>query len=78
MIVLLAALLGTAIGDLLTMAFPEGAVGRVLSAGVRVGTGGPWDLDLRVIQLTVGLALRINVLGAIGAAVALFVFFRRV
>lgn len=76
-IVLLAAMLGTAVGDILGKAFPEGAAGRLLSSGVRIGTTMPWDLDLRVLQITVGLALRITVLGALGAAVALVVFLRR-
>ena len=76
-IVLLAAMLGTAVGDVLGKAFPEGALGRFLSAGVRVGTATPWDLDLRVVQLTFGIVLRLTILGGIGAAVALVVFFRR-
>jgi hypothetical protein len=76
-IVLLAAMFGTALGDLVGKAFPESAAGRLLSAGVRVGTSTPWDLDLRVVQLTVGLGLRISILGALGAVVALVVFFRR-
>jgi Domain of unknown function (DUF4321) len=76
-IVLLAAMLGTAIGDILGKAFPEGAAGRFLSAGVRIGTSAPWDLDLRVVQLTVGLGLRLTMLGGVGAAVALVLFFRR-
>ncbi|MFQ5878374.1 MAG: DUF4321 domain-containing protein [Acidobacteriota bacterium] len=76
-VVLLAAMLGTAIGDILALAFPEGAVGRFLSAGLRIGTGGPWDLDLRVIQITAGVSVRLTVLGAAGGGAALIVFFRR-
>jgi hypothetical protein len=76
-VVLLAAMLGTALGDIIGKAFPDGALGRFLSAGVRIGTTSPWDLDLRVAELTVGLAVRLTVLGATGAAVALVLFFRR-
>jgi Domain of unknown function (DUF4321) len=76
-IVLLAAMLGTAVGDIVGKAFPEGPVGRFLSAGVRLGTTGPLDLDLRVVQVTVGMALRVTVLGALGGGVALLIFFRR-
>ncbi len=76
-IVLLAGMLGTALGDILGKTFPEGAVGRLVSAGVRIGTSSPWDLDLRVLQLTIGAALRLTVLGAVGAGVALVIFFRR-
>lgn len=77
-IVLLAAMLGTALGDILGNVFGDGPVGRLLSAGVRVGTTAPWDLDLRVLQLTLGLSLRFTVLGTLGAIVALIVFFRRI
>lgn len=76
-VVLLAAMLGTALGDLIGKVFPEGAVGRLLAAGIRVGTSSPWDLDLRVIQLTVGVVLRLSLLGAAGATLALVIFFRR-
>jgi hypothetical protein len=76
-IVLIAAMLGTALGDIIGRAIPDTALGRFLSAGVAVGTTAPWDLDLRVVSLTIGLSLRLTVLGAAGAAGALIVFFRR-
>ena len=77
-IVLLAALLGTALGDLLGRAFPEQALGRFLSAGVRVGTTSPLAIDLGVAQLTFGASVRLTILGGLGAAAALVLFFRRV
>jgi hypothetical protein len=77
-IVLMAAMLGTGIGDLVGKALPDSSLGRVLSAGVTVGTTVPWTLDLRVVTLTVGVLLRLSILGGIGAAVALLLFFRRV
>jgi len=77
-IVLLAAMLGTALGDILGRTFPDGPIGRFVSAGVRVGTNSPWEFDLRVVQVTFGVALRLTILGAVGAGAALVVFFRRV
>jgi hypothetical protein len=77
-IILLAALLGTALSDLLARTFPDGFPGRVFSAGVTIGTTSPWDLDLRVVQLTFGVGVRLTLLGAIGAGVAAILFFRRV
>jgi len=77
-IVLLAGMLGTALGDIFGKAFPDSAAGRFLSAGITVGTTTPWDLDLRVVTLTAGVVLRLTVLGAAAAIAALVVFFRRV
>ncbi len=77
-IVLLAGMLGTALGDILGKAFPDGPFGRLLAAAVRIGTTSPWNLDLRVAEVTFGLALRLTALGAIGAGVALVIFFRRI
>jgi hypothetical protein len=76
-IVLLASMLGTALGDILGKAFPDSALGRFLSAGITVGTTSPWDLDLRVVTLTAGVVLRLTVMGAAAAIGALVVFFRR-
>jgi len=76
-IVLLAGMLGTALGDIFGKAFPDSAAGRFLSAGITVGTTTPWDLDLRVVTLTAGVVLRLTVLGAAAAIAALVIFFRR-
>ena len=76
-IVLLASMLGTVVGDILAKTFPEGAVGRFFSAGLRVGTTSPLDLDLRVLQVTIGAVIRVSVLGVLGAGVALVIFLRR-
>lgn len=77
-IVILAAMLGTALGDLAGKTFPDSAVGRFLSAGITVGTHTPWELELRVVTLTVGVLLRLSVLGIAASIAALVLFFRRV
>ena len=76
-IVLLAAVLGTALGDLLGTLFHGGPIASFLAASVRVGTHAPVDLDLRVAQLTIGIALRLTTLGVLGAGVAMLLLFRR-
>jgi uncharacterized protein DUF4321 len=76
-IVLLAAMFGTAVGDILGKIFPDGAVGRFFAAGYRIGTNSPLDLDLRVLQITLGAVVRVSILGVAGAGVALLVFLRR-
>ena len=77
-IVLLASMLGTALGDILGKTFPDTAAGRFLSAGKTVGMHAPWELDLGVVTLTAGVVLRLSVLGAAAAIAALVVFFRRI
>ncbi len=77
-IILLAALLGTALSDLLAKTFPDGFPGRFFAAGVNLGTTAPWSLDLRVAQITCGISLRLTALGALGAGLAGILFFRRV
>ena len=77
-IVLLAAMLGTTVGDILGKTFPDSAAGRFLSAGITVGTTTPWELELRVVTFTAGIVLRLTVLGAAAAIAALVVFFRRI
>ena len=76
-IVLLAAMAGTALGDLLGKAFPDTAAGRFLSAGVTVGSTTPLELEFRVVSLTMGVVLRLTVLGTLAALAALVIFFRR-
>jgi hypothetical protein len=77
-IVILAAMLGTALGDIIGKALPDSAAGRFLSAGVTVGTTSPWDLDLRVVTVTLGVVLRMTVLGGAASIAALVLFFKRV
>ena len=77
-IVLLAAMIGTALGDLLAKALPGWQAAELLSAGVQVGTSAPLDLDLKVAQITFGLGLRLTVMGGLLAALALLLFVRRV
>lgn len=76
-IIVLAAMVGTALSDLLGRTFPEGFPGRLFFAGVSLGTSSPWDLDLRVIRLTFGLEVRLTILGALSAGLAGILFFRR-
>ena len=77
-IVLLAALIGTATGDVLLRALPGSRLTEFLGAGVRLGTSAPVGLDLRIADLTLGGGVRFTVLGGLLSAVALLVFIRRV
>lgn len=77
-IVLLAAMIGTAIGDILVKAMPGSRAVEMIGSGVRLGTTSPIDLDMRVAQVTLGAGLRLTVLGGLLAAGALLLLVRRV
>lgn len=77
-IVLLAALIGTATGDILLRALPGWRLTGFLANGFRLGTSAPVTVDLRVLDLTLGGGVRFTVLGGILSAVSLLVFIRRV
>lgn len=76
-IVVLAAMVGTALGDLLLRVFPGSGAVALLAQGVRFGTSAPLDLDVQVAQVTLGGGIRLTLLGGILAAAALLLFIRR-
>ena len=76
-IVVLAAMVGTALGDVLVRAFPNSSVVAFLADGIRLGTSTPLDIDVRVAQVTLGGGLRLTLLGGLLAAAALLMFIRR-
>lgn len=76
-VVLLAALIGTATGDLLKTVLPGSATVAWLTEGIRIGTSAPFDIDMAVAQLTFGAGIRLTLLGGLCAALALFFFVRR-
>jgi uncharacterized membrane protein len=76
-IVILAALIGTALGDLLLQVAPGSSVAGFLASGFRLGTSAPLDVDFKVAQLTFGAGIRFTVLGGLLAAMALLLFVRR-
>ena len=76
-IVLLAAMVGTATGDILVKMLPGWRTVEILGSGVRIGTSAPLDLDFRIAQLTFGAGMRFTVLGGCLAAAALLLCVRR-
>lgn len=67
------AVLGTLVGDVVGR---QVAALAVLAQGGKIALG-PARLDLYVVDLTLGLALKINLLGAVGALIGLLVWWRR-
>lgn len=77
-IVFLAAMIGTALGDILIQAMPGSRAAEMIGTGVRLGTTSPLDLDVKVAQVTLGAGLRLTVLGGLLALAALLLLVRRI
>ncbi len=73
---LLGAIVGTALGEILSRLLPSNGITRFLTASVPLGTSHPFTLDIRVLELTFGALLRLNLLGLLGAVIVLVAQFR--
>ncbi len=73
-IVILGALIGSVIGEVIATLAPGGILEKVFSKGVNPGITPPAILDLRVITLTFGLTMKINLASLLGIALALLIY----
>jgi Domain of unknown function (DUF4321) len=73
---LLGGILGTALGEILSRLLPANALTRFFTAGVPLGATHPLTLDIRVLEVTFGALVRINLLGILGAVIVLVAHFR--
>jgi uncharacterized protein DUF4321 len=72
----LGGIVGTALGEIFSRLLPVNALTRFLTASVALGSTHPMTLDIRVMELTFGALLRVNLLGIAGAVVMLVAQFR--
>lgn len=73
-IVILGALIGSVIGEVIAVLAPGGFLEKVFSRGVNPGIHPPAVLDLKVLTLTFGLTVRINLASLLGIALALLIY----
>ena len=73
-IVILGALIGSVIGEVIGTLAPGGYLEKVFSKGVNPGITPPAILDLKVITLTFGLTIKINLASLLGIALALLIY----
>jgi hypothetical protein len=71
MVLLLGAIFGTVLGELIGLVLPEGVVKQFFLKGPTLGFD-PAKLDLVLFSITLGLAFKVNVVGAIGIFVAVY------
>lgn len=73
LLLIVGSILGSALWHVLGPILPD-ALNRAFTIGT---SGGPLQLDLNFIVLTLGLVLKVNIGSVIGMAVALVIYFRR-
>jgi len=73
-ILILGALIGSVIGEVIGTLAPGGYLETVFSKGVNPGISPPAVLDLKVITLTLGVTVRINLASLLGIVLALLIY----
>lgn len=71
-LLILGALVGALLGEIIRLLFPGGILEQVFARGVSPGLS-PATMDLRVLSVTFGFTLRLNLASVLGIALALFV-----
>jgi len=73
-VLILGALIGSVIGEVIGTLAPGGYLEKVFSKGVNPGIAPPVVLDLKVITLTFGLTMKINLASLLGIVLALLIY----
>ncbi len=74
-LLILGALVGALLGEVIRLLFPGGTLEQLFARGVSPGLS-PATMDLRVLSVTFGFTLRLNLASLLGIALALFVYRR--
>jgi hypothetical protein len=72
LMIILGGILGGYVGELLGLLVPTGILHDIFTKGFPLGLDTPIVLDLRVIVLTFGLKLVLNIFGVIGMILGLY------
>ena len=73
-ILILGTLIGSVVGEVIASVAPGGWLEAIFSKGVTPGLTPPAVLDLKVLTVTFGLTLRINLASLLGIVLALFIY----
>ncbi len=73
-ILILGALIGSVIGEVVGALTHGGYLAAILAKGINPGITPPAVLDLKVLTLTLGVTMRINLASVLGIALALLVY----
>jgi hypothetical protein len=75
-ILMLGALIGSVIGEVIGVLVPDGYIEAIFAKGINPGITPPAVLDLKVLTLTLGVTMRINLASVLGIALALLIYQR--
>ena len=73
-ILILGALIGSVIGEVIGILFPGGFLEKIFSRGLNPGLSPPAVLDLKVLTLTFGVTMKVNLASLVGIVLALLVY----
>ncbi|HWR20374.1 MAG TPA: DUF4321 domain-containing protein [Verrucomicrobiae bacterium] len=73
-ILILGALIGTVIGEVIAVMAPGGIVEKIFSKGIHPGLSPPATLDLKVLSISFGFTVKINLSSLLGIGLALLLY----
>ncbi|MEK6537716.1 MAG: hypothetical protein A2132_02955 [Nitrospirae bacterium RBG_16_43_11] len=74
LLILVGALLGNVLGEILRAISPEGPVRNIFTEGFHIGITPPVTLDLRIITFTIGFSIRANLLTLLGSILGIYIY----
>jgi uncharacterized protein DUF4321 len=72
LVVVAGLVVGSLLGELLGSLFPAGRIHDLIVRGPSIGLTPPATLDLRLLTITFGVSLKVNLVGVIGIVIAAF------
>lgn len=73
-ILVLGALIGTVIGEVIAVMAPGGTLEKIFSKGISPGLSPPATLDLKVLSISFGFTVKINFSSLLGIGLALLLY----
>jgi hypothetical protein len=72
--VLIGGLLGGVLGEILRVMAPQGTIQAVFTTNFTPGISPPLTIDLVLLKLTIGFALKINLLSLLGMFLGIYLY----
>lgn len=73
-ILILGALIGTVIGEVVATMAPGGTLEKIFSKGIHPGLSPPATLDLKILSISFGFTVKINLSSLLGIGLALLLY----